>query len=271
MTVYIPDYYFRSFLKERISNDAVEMVSKLTPVVTVDELYDELQINMEKRRILKEVYSNTGYWNNYHNIRFMLDDYTYIGGFELNIMLPKPEQMEILNVNKSRLFEPIVRLAQKWTILGYVTHEVSGFINRDALSAVFPWLRSVIMDEQYSLDDETKFNYAFFGRYSVRRKKDKDTLDTCMRIAMRQPKNIPMLPKAVKEHILIGNELFTQTRLLKDRPKREAPSNMTRVLPSFDYHYKFETVPPPIKELIEKTKNENRNIRDREKMERFEP
>ena len=69
---------------------------------------------------------------------------------------------------------------------------------------------------------------------------------------MKAPKNIPLVPTPVRDAIALGNKLYTQMRLLKDRPHRPINGDTHIVLlPSIDDNY----VPQFIKIALEEMRN----------------
>jgi hypothetical protein len=239
--------------------DASSMINKLAPVLTHDEVYNELRLDAETKRNLKAAFDATGHLQSYHSMSFIIDSASYSTTCEIHMLLPQRWNLPTIYLTPTSAFTQIVKLAQKWSIVNYIFEETVLYMSRDALSGVFPWIRSVIMEENYDFvkERETKWgkvkpdNLDFFHKYSIKQVANRHRVDMCMRAAMRNPKNIPILPAAMREGAMLGNELWTQFRLLKDHPYVQTPpSGMTKVIPRVSEGL----VPERFKEAVEQMK-----------------
>lgn len=270
MTTYAIDYNFRRWVMERIEMDASNMIAKLAPILTVDEVYREFNFDNETVNILKDTQRKVGVWNSAYNLMLLMKGEKLSTTFEIAAVMPKQMDMPVLGVNTFCAFQPIIELTQKWSILHYVVKEIFPLISRDAVSNVFPWIRSVIQEEEYSFTKEETWsdpNYKFYRKYMISKQVDKKKIDICMRAAMNPAKNIPILNYEVRKDAGLGDELWTKLRLLENIPNRAATNGMIKVTPRIA----SKLVPKDVVNAVEQTKEWYAAKMYRVKPERFDP
>jgi hypothetical protein len=123
-------------------------------------------------------------------------------------------------------------------------------VARNAVAGVFPWLPDVIREEDYNYDKDAK-NRNFHAKYSIRQSEDKRKFHSCMIALTQPPKNIPIVPTVAREAIALGNKLYTQFRLLKDRHAKDTPDDRVKIETRIHEDY----VPQHIKDAVEEMKD----------------
>jgi hypothetical protein len=246
-------YHFRRFIQDRIELDATDVIRKVAPVISLDALYDAFGVSPDDKETLLKADERA--WYRHHNTyKVQLRGFGTIREVPVEIKAPLPRQYGYITAGSE--LAPTFKFTQEWSILHYITSEVIQYVSRTAVAGVFPWLPDVVREEEYNYEKDAK-NRNFHAKYSIRQSEDKRKFHSCMIALTLPPKNIPVVPTVAREAIALGNKLYTQFRLLKDRPIRNVMEGMIRVETKLSDDY----VPQHIKDAVEEMKDFQNTLR----------
>lgn len=251
MQAFPVSYGFSKFVQYKIEKDATSVIRMVAPIVTLEELYDGFGVDAETKDIMMRTDNLTRRYN--HQTYLMnLVGFDTTGPVPVKLEASLPRKYETLTAGS--VFAPIFKFTQEWSIVHYMAEKVLPLISRSAISGVFPWIPDLIREEGYKFGKDEK-NRDFHRRYGIGLR-DRSKTDSCIKAAMKAPKNIPLVPSALRDAIRLGDKLYTQYRLLKDRPVRTFDSETHVILlPHVDDKY----VPQSIKNGIDEMKEVMRN------------
>lgn len=236
-------YAFRRFVEDRIHTDASDAILKVTPIVTLNELYDGFGVSAEDKETLMRA-DERSWMRHLTTYQLRLDGFGIIRDVPVEIRASFPRQYG--HITPNNIFAPIFKFTQEWSILHYVTSEVIQLVSRNAVPVVFPWLNDIIKEEDFNYEKDAN-NRKFFQLNNIRNSAEKQRFRTCMLAFRQKPKNIPVVPTSLREAIALGNKLYTQHRLLKDRPNRMVPDDSVRIQTKLSTDY----IPQYLKDAVD--------------------
>lgn len=223
-----PSYSFNRFIRDRIENDAHDAIDRVSPIVTLEELYDGFQVDEDTKRQLMKMTSDDGWFRHFRTYELRLIGFDTQLPVPVDIRASLPKGYEVLTARS--VFAPVFVFAQEWSIFHYAVSQMLPLMTRSAVANVFPWIRDLIHEEDYDFSKDAK-NHTFFAKYQIKTAYDKKTCKVSMQAAMRPSKIMPILPDCLRRAAFLGGKLYTQYRLLKQRPRRRQEDDMFKIAP----------------------------------------
>jgi hypothetical protein len=239
---------FVNLVKDIIEQYSTLTANKISVSLTLEDLYQALNLNSNTGQILLEasqcIITQGMQW---HDINLINPTTTRpVAVFCANALLPDgPKTLIISNNHK-----PLVQVIREWSILRYVVIEVLPLVGRNAVGSLLPWLKDVFVDLNFNFGGNATTNRAFFRRYSISPRHQAIT-GTCIKALNKPQKHIPVVPTVLGNALLTGNKLFTQYRLIKDKP--DTPDIPGRAYLKFTISNGF--VPQYIKDAVQEMKD----------------
>lgn len=247
--------FSRTFVLSKIETDAHMAIDGVAPIVTLEELYNGFEIDDDTKATLLRADKKT-WLRHYNTYQLTLIGFNLKGAkVPVTIKASLPHGYDVLTARS--VFAPVFRFAQEWSIFHYVVKEVMPYIGRNAISTTFPWIRDFIQEENYDFTKDAK-NKAFYRKWMLGNANDRRTCDTCVRAVFKPPyPNMPLLPNGLREAAALGSKLYTQYRLLKQRPHRPMDDSQFKITPQID----DALVPEYIQKAVEEMKEFQQQLR----------
>ena len=235
---------FTRVMQTRVEEDARRTLEKVAPIFSIDGLYAAFKVEEDVKRDLLRAEQHASF-------RFFRTYSLYLVGFGIDgisvpceIRATIPTKYSVVTVDSE--LAPVFKFTQEWSMLHYVVRNVMPYLSRGAVGAVFPWMRDLIKEQDYRFDKEAK-NKNFYRNHGVNGANDRKAADACIRALVGPSGNLPAIPYLVGQAAELGNKLYTQVRLLKDRRGMSVPNDHVQVLPNMDDKY----VPQELKNAVD--------------------
>lgn len=246
-------YSFNKFIRDRIEADAYDAIDRVSPTVSLEELYDGFNVDPNTKQQLLKM-SNDDWFRHYRTYELHLIGFDIKSPVPVDIRASLPKGYEVLTARS--VFAPVFVFAQEWSILYYAVSNILPLITRSSIANVFPWMRDLIREEEYDFDKDAR-NRMFFAKYNIKTAYDKRGCVASINAIMRPSKIMPILPNSLRRAAALGGKLYTQYRLLKQRPPRRVEDKY-KIAPQM--HDSF--VPQHYRDAIEEMRQYQRELKE---------